>query len=146
MALGRYTSDLEPGDILGPIEYRTSPFVVREYSHSVEIYHEFFQDAADQLVNPMLIHLDKLRLYNRYCPEGAGPHARVHYEFDARFHDVVKVDEPLTVQGVVSERYMKRGREYVKLDMELRSAADGRLLISYTDTVLLSYEKETGHG
>jgi hypothetical protein len=94
----------------------------------------------------MLIHLDKLRLYNRYCPEGAGPHARVHYEFDARFHDVVKVGEPLRVQGVVSERYVKRGREYVKLDMELRAAADGRLLISYTDTVLLSYEKEIGHG
>lgn len=146
MALGRYTSDLEQGDVLGPIEYTTSNFVVREYSHAVEIHHDFFQDAAVPLVNPMLVHLDKLRLYDRYCPEGAGPHARVHYEFDARFHDVVKVGEPLSVQGVVSERYMKRGREYVKMDIEVRSATDGRLLISYTDTVLLAYERENKNG
>src|SRR5688500_14551215 len=110
MALGRFVSDLEPGDVLGPLEYRNSPFVVREYCHANEINHEFFQGADDQLVIPTLIHLDKLRLYRHACPAGTGPHAKIHYEFDATFHDLVKVGELLRVRGVVADRYLKRGR------------------------------------
>lgn len=144
MALGRYVSDLEPGDVLGPVEYTMSPFVVREYCHSVEMHHDFFQRVEDQVAPPTLVHLDKLRLYNHACPEGAGPNARVHIEYDATSHDVVKVGERLRVHGVVRERFLKRGREYVIMDMELRAAGDDRLLISYRDTVMLAYRPVEG--
>jgi hypothetical protein len=142
VAVGQYTSDLEPGDVLGPLEYTLSPFVVREYSHAVELHHDCFQRAKGGIMPPTLIHLDKLRLYRHACPKGTGPHARVHIEYDATFHEAVPVGAKLRVSGKVSERIEKRGRTYVYIDMELRAASDDRLLISYRDTVTLSY-KET---
>src|SRR5204863_4474110 len=54
MTVGRTVSDLEKGDVLGPVEYRVSPFQVREYCHSVEIHQEFFQGGHDQIVSPLL--------------------------------------------------------------------------------------------
>lgn len=139
MAVGGYTTDLERGDRLGPVEYTLSPFVVREYSHAVELHHDIFQRAKAGIMPPTLIHLDKLRLYRHACPKGTGPHARVHIEYDATFHHPVHVGERLRVGGVVSERYQKRGRDYVHIDMELHRASDNTLLISYRDTVILSY-------
>lgn len=54
-------------------------------------------------------------LYRHAYPAGTGPTARVHIEDDATTHDAVRVGEKLRVQGTVSERYAKRGREYVHL-------------------------------
>jgi hypothetical protein len=139
VAVGHHTSDLEPGDVLGPVEYTLSPFVVREYCHAVELHQDCFQGVKDQIMPPTLIHLDKLRLYRHACPLGTGPYARVHVEYDATFHDVVRVGERLRVGGKVSGRYVKRGRTYVHIDMELRRADDDSLLISYRDTVIISF-------
>ena len=44
------------------------------------------------------------------------------------------------MQGKVTERFNKRGRDYVQIDMEVRAARDNRLLVSYRDTVILSYQ------
>jgi hypothetical protein len=143
LATGRYVSDLDKGDVLGPVEYVLSPFVVREYSHSNELHHPFFQGLRDDLVMPpTLIHLDKLRLYNHACPAGTGPDARIHYEYDCTVHEPVKVGAHVAVSGVVADRFTRRGRDTVIIDMELRAVADGRLLVSYRDTVLLAYAKK----
>lgn len=144
MAVGRYTTDLDVGDVLGPVEYTMSRFVVREYCHANELHHEFFQGTEDQVAPPTLVHLDKLRLYRHACPAGTGPTARVHVEYDATFHDEVRTGERLSVGGIVDRRYVKRGRDYVEIAMELRSAEDGRLLISYRDTVIISYKGAEG--
>ena len=140
MAVGQYTSDLERGDVLGPVEYTLSPFVVREYCHAVELHQDCFQSAQGAIMPPTLIHLDKLRLYRHACPRGTGPHARVHVEYDATFHGAVPVGERLSVAGKVSDRIEKRGRTYVHIDMELRAVSDQRLLIAYRDTVIRSYQ------
>jgi len=39
MTVGRYVSDLEPGDRLGPVKFEITPFMVREYCHAVEMHH-----------------------------------------------------------------------------------------------------------
>jgi hypothetical protein len=140
VAVGKYTSDLERGDVLGPVEYTLSPFVVREYCHAVELHQDCFQGTKDQIMPPTLIHLDKLRLYRHACPLGTGPHARVHIEYDATFHEAVHVGDRLRVGGTVSDRYEKRGRDYVHIDMELYRVSDNTLLVSYRDTVILSYK------
>ena len=142
MALGRYVTDLEPGDILGPIEYTVSPFVVRHYCHAVELSHEFFQGIDNQIVPPTLVHLEKLRLYRHACPQGTGPTARVHVEYDATFHDTVRAGERLRVRGEVTERVMKRGREYTCMNIELFRVVDNKLLVTYRDTVLLAYKPQ----
>ena len=142
MSTGRYVSDLDSGDVLGPVEYALSPFVVREYCHAVELHQEFFQGSFDQIAPPTMIHLEKLRLYRHACPAGTGPNARVHIEFDATFHAAVRVGERLRVEGRVSDRYVKRGREYMHLDIELRAVSDERLLMTYRDTVILAYRRQ----
>ena len=142
MSTGRYVSDLDSGDILGPVEYTLSPFVVREYCHAVELHQDYFQGSVDQIAPPTMIHLEKLRLYRHACPAGTGPTARVHIEYDATFHEAVRVGERPRVRGKVSERYTKRGRDYVRLDIELRAAVDDRLLMSYRDTVILAYRQQ----
>ena len=79
MAIGRFVTDLDQGDVLGPVDYVMSRFVVREYCHSVEMHQPCFQGVEGQIAPPTLVHLDKLRLYKHACPAGTGPTARVHY-------------------------------------------------------------------
>ena len=142
MAVGRTVSDLEKGDVLGPVEYRVSPFQVREYSHSVEIHQEYLQGGKDQAVTPMLVHLDKLRLYRHACPQGTGPHARIHIEYDASYHDEVKAGENIRVVGTITDRFLKRGRDYLILDMTWHRVSDNKLLVEYRDTVMLAFKPE----
>lgn len=142
MATGRYTTDLDRGDILGPLEYTLSRFVVREYCHANELHQPCFQERDGQFAPPTLVHLDKLRLYKTACPAGTGPTARVHYEYDATIHAPVPVEVPLRVRGVVTDRYEKRGREYVHMRIDLVTAADERPLITYRDTVIISYQQK----
>lgn len=144
MALGGYVSELDVGDRIGPVEYVMSRFIIREYCHANEIHHEFFQGVHDQIAPPTLVHLDKLRLYRHGCPKGTGPHARIHYEYDATIHDVVRADELLSVSGEVTERYQRKGRDYVIMMIEMRRASDGALLISYRDTAILAYRPTGG--
>ena len=140
MATGRYTSDLDTGDVLGPVEFSLSTFVVREYCHGNEMHHAWFQDTDRPMVPPTLVHLQKLRLYKEACPAGTGPNARVHVEYDATCHDKVHAGDRLRATGRVLQRYLKRGRTYVQMEIDLRSAEDNRPLITYRDTVIISYQ------
>ncbi|MDQ0315797.1 hypothetical protein [Amorphus orientalis] len=139
MAVGGFVSDLDTGDVLGPVDYTLSSFVVREYSHAVEMHNPCFQGSEGQVMPPTLIHLDKLRLYRHACPKGTGPSARIHFEYDAEVFAPVHVGDQLRVSGVITERYQKKGRDYVVLKMELRRAATDELLVRYFDRVILSY-------
>jgi len=139
MATGGVVTDLDVGDVLGPIEYTLSSFVIREYSHVVEMHHEIFQGAEDLVMPPSLIHLDKLRLYNHACPGGTGPTARIHYEYDAEIFVPVRVGDRLVVSGEVKQRYTKKSREYVLMEMLLKRVDTGELLVRYLDQVILAY-------
>lgn len=144
MATGKCVSDLEQGDRLGPVEYTISRFVVREYAHAVELHQDCFQHPEGEIAPPTMVHLDKLRLYRDACPGGTGPHARVHVEYDATVHEEVPAGALLRVDGEVTRRYQKRGRDYVHMEIRMRRAADDHLLITYRDTVILSYAAEQG--
>jgi hypothetical protein len=141
MATGRFVSDLEPGDKLGPVEYVMTPFIVHEYAHGVELDHGwFYGDWPDgHYAPPTLVHTDKLRLFAASCPGGDGPHARLHYEYDATWHAPIPVGTRIRTTGVVAERYERKGRTYIVLTIELRGADDDTLYVSYRDTALLAY-------
>lgn len=141
MAVGRYTTDLDKGDILGPIEYTMSKFVVREYCHANELNQDCYQGKDPQFAPPTLVHLDKLKLYKVACPAGTGPTARIHYQYDATLHAPVPVGVPLRVSGEVTDRYLKKGREYVEMRIDLRTAVDERPLITYRDTIIVSFSQ-----
>jgi hypothetical protein len=143
MALGRYTADLEPGDDLGRLEYVVTPFVVREYCHSVQNDQEILQSDAEgpQHWPVPLVHIDKLRLFARECPGGSGPTARIHYEFRATWSEPIKVGDKVVAVGRVTDRYTRKGRDYVVVEIKLCSAEDGRELVRYQDTALVSYRQ-----
>ena len=145
MALGRYPSDLEEGDDLGSFEYEVTPFVVREYCHSVELHQDAFQEAGQQdgqavQHSPVpLVHIDKLRFFKQACPGGTGPDARIHFEFRAVWCDAIRAGDRIKASARVSRRYQRKGRDYVEIQIELRSAEDGRLLITYQDTAIMAF-------
>lgn len=142
MAIGGYVTDLEDGDVLGPVEYTLSAFVVREYCHAVELHQDCFQRAEDLVMPPTLIHLDKLRLYRHACPAGTGPTARIHYEYDVEVFAPAWVGDRLSVRGEIIGRYTRKGREYLDLEMMLTRVDTGQLLMRYVDRVILAYRQQ----
>ena len=144
MATGGVVTDLDKGDVLGPIEYTLSTFVVREYAHAVEMHHPCFQDDDPMMMPPSLIHLDKLRLYAAACPKGTGPTARIHYEYDCEVFAPVHPGDVVVVSGEVVERFEKKGRDYVAMEMKLHRKADGALLVRYLDHVILAFSQAGG--
>jgi acyl dehydratase len=151
--LGGYISDLEAGDVFEPVEYVLTAFMASEYAHGVEENWEGFQSSrapgGRQIRTPTMIHVDKMRILERNCLRerrvgGAkGPHARIHYEYYARHHSPAYVGERLVVSGRITDKYEKRGREYIDYHLEVRTS-DGRLVTTYTDKTLLRYEPEGG--
>lgn len=142
MSTGRYTSDLDVGDVFAPTAYEVTAFPIREYCHSLELHQEIFQGADRQAWPVPMVHMDKLRFYHNYCPEGSGPNARIHYEFDASWSRRVVTGETLIAEGRVARRYFRRDREYMEVDVELRSAADNEVVVRYKDTTVLSYRRK----
>ncbi len=142
--LGRWVSDLEAGDVLPDVAYQLNPFEVREYCHGVEEVWARFHgpaDQADHVAPPTMVHLDKLRVLDAGCPEGAGPAARLQLEYDAQHLAEVPVGRPLVASGRVEDRVERNGRERLLLVVELRDAATDRLLTRYRDVSLLDYRR-----
>lgn len=143
MTLGRYVSDLQSGDVFEPVTFVITAAVARTFCHGFEETSEWFHAAGTdrpQLVPPTTIHTTKMRLLKKNCPAGDGPFPKLVVEYDATHHGAIPADVPLVASGQVVERYEKRGRDYVHTQVELRLAADGRLLVSYSDRMLLRHE------
>jgi hypothetical protein len=147
--LGGYISDLEAGDVFQPVEYVLTPFMASEYAHGVEESWEGFHSnncpGGRQIRPPTMIHVDKMRILEKNCLKEQrvsgmrGPDARIHYEYHARQHSPAFVGETLIVSGRITDRYIKRGREYIDYYLEVRTS-DGRLIVTYTDKTLLRYK------
>jgi hypothetical protein len=148
MSKGRYTSDLDVGDVFEPMSYEVTPFCIREYCHSLELHQEVFHGGTNgvQAWPAPMVHMDKLRFYHRDCPEGSGPDARIHYEFDATWTDQIKVGDRVIPEGRVARRVTRREREYIEIEVEIRSASDGQVKLRYKDTTVLSYRRKTDAG
>ena len=148
--LGGYISDLEAGDIFEPVEYVITPFMASEYAHGVEENCEWFHSAhapgGRPIRPPPKIHSENNRNHRANCRNeqrgnGAkGPHARIHYEYNARHHSPAFIGERVVVSGRITDKYVKRGRTYIDYYLEVRTA-DGRLVTTYTDKTLLAYER-----
>ncbi|MGE0800603.1 MAG: hypothetical protein AB7G13_10930 [Lautropia sp.] len=146
--LGGFVGDLEKGDVFEPVEYVITPFMASEYAHGVEENDERFHASAGpdgrQIRPPTMVHVDKMRLLEQNCPKEKrmsgqqAPDARIHFEYHARHHSVAYVGERIVVSGMITDRYLKRGRTYIDYAIEVRTS-DGRLITTYTDRTLLKY-------
>jgi hypothetical protein len=132
-------SDLEVGDKLGPSTHVLTPFLIREYAHSVEDISERHQGAAGLIAPPTFLHAEKKRMLEQACPEGIGPTRRMHLAYDAQQHATIAAGTKVQVTGEVTERFIKKGREHVILTMEIRDKKTGQVYTTYTDTSILSF-------
>jgi hypothetical protein len=146
--LGGYISDLEASDVFEPVEYVVTSLMASEYAHGVEENCEWFHSSRTpsgrQIRPPTMIHVDKMRILEHNCLKeqrisGAkGPNARIHYEYHARHHSPAYVGERLIVSGRITDKYVKRSRQYIDYLLEVHTS-DGRLVTTYTDKTLLKY-------
>ena len=145
MAIGRYVSDLDTGDVFEPVTFVITPEVSRRFCHGFEENSDWFHGvgmSSRQYAPPTLIHTAKMRLLKMNCPDGDGPYPRLITEYDANHHRPIPVGEPVVVSGQIAERYEKRGRQYLRTVIELRLESDGEQLITYQDQMLLRFQLE----
>ncbi len=135
-------SDLEKGDTLGPIERTITPFMIREYSHSIEDDADRHQQIDGLIAPPTLLHAHKKQLLEQACPAGVGPHARMHLEYDATQHAVMPAGVTVVIAGSVTDRYERKGQERVTISFEIRDKDSGVLYTRYNDTSLVSFKAE----
>jgi hypothetical protein len=142
MVLGRWVSDLEVGDVLGPVEQVVTPFLLREFAHAVEDSSERHQGADSLVVAPTIVHAHKTRVLDHACPEGPGPTARIHLIYDATYHRMTPTSRALSITAEVAERYSHKGRERLVIDFLVRDRETGEIYTTYRDTSLLGYRQE----
>jgi hypothetical protein len=142
--IGRYMSDLETGDRLGPIEREITPFLVREYAHGAESTDERHLGVDDAVAQPTLYHAHKLGLLHHSCPGGSGPTARMHASYSAQHHAPLPVGAHVRISGEITARYERNGREFVDMTVEIADRDSGQPYATYVDTTLLSYRAGGG--
>jgi hypothetical protein len=143
--LGRWVSDLEVGDVFPTVEYDVTPFMARDYAHSVESDWERFHGpvgGAAHVAPPTLAHIDKLRLLAAASPEGAGPVPRMQLEYAVRHFSAIPVGSRLSLTGHVEQREARRGREHVVITFDVRDALTGELRTRCRDTSILNFVPE----
>ena len=147
--LGKKIADLEPGDELEPVKYLLTDLICAEYAHGNEDPTEYYYSAVApfdrQLRPPTMVHADKLRLLEANAREEqriSGQLAedyRIHYEYHAQHHSPAFVGEEIVVKGRISDKFVKRGREFLAYEMTIETG-DGRLVTTYRDLTLLAYK------
>lgn len=149
--LGGYISDLEPGDVFKPVEYELTAFICSEYAHGNEENCEWFHSARSpagrQIRPPTMVHVEKMRILEENCRKERrvsgenAPDARVHYEYHAVQHSAAHVGERLVISGHIVDKYVKRGRTFLRYHLEVHTS-DGRPVTTYDDETLLRYKTD----
>jgi acyl dehydratase len=139
VVIGATVSDLEEGDVLPAIRYDVTAHVAREYARATEWTLEEFHDAGpESLAPPSLIHALKVRLLDHACPLGAGPQARIHYEYDVVHHRPLRIGQRLRVFGQVMSRSVRRDRHYLTMTIWVHQADDDALVATYRDVSIIA--------
>lgn len=129
------------GDLLPAVEHRLTPFLVREYAHAVEASYEAYHRPSG-IAPPTMVHAHKVRLLDHCCPAGAGPDARLHVGYEADHHRLIPAEVTTELSGRVAERFERRGRQYLVLEIEVRDKRTGEVYTTYRDTSVLSFGRK----
>ena len=104
---------ISPGDRLRPIEYEITPPVHESFLISAaatpELTRLLIDDRGRSVAHPMQTLTDYSALIQqRYGPMGSGLHAR----HESTLLRPIPLDTPLTAEGSVVDKFVKRGRDY----------------------------------
>lgn len=127
---------IDVGTELGPLELEADEHYLRKYGFAVDDPLAWAEPSASPFGEPVVPAAaplaDALRLLNtRFDPnQDVGLHQRE----EAWFHSPIRVGEPLTLSGTITDTYVRRGRGVWVTDAEVRSRSDGRLILRHRAT------------
>jgi len=137
MTIGTTVSELAPGDVLPGVEFEVTSFAAELYRQRTGWPTAGPIEPGEPIAVPPFLHVLKVVLLEHACPAGPGPEPRMHYEFDIDLLAPVRVGAVFKVSGSVPEVYVKRGRRYMVLQIDVHDAQTGAAVAHCRDTSLL---------
>ena len=114
------------GQYFGERELEVTPEMVQHYADSVQDFNPwYFGDSpfGGPVAPPLLLHSEVYRTLDWYLSIFGNLHARQEFELFAP----MMVGDTITTRRQITDRYIKRDREYVVMEASVYGA-DGRLL------------------
>jgi acyl dehydratase len=132
---------MEVGEEFGPIRVAVDDRLLRDFAYSVDDFDPLFlwgDDEGPRVGHPTLLcreARDVISTHYDIASGGAGMHAKHALEV----HACPRVGEAVTVTGRHVEKFLKRGKQYVVLESEVR-AAGGALVLRQRSTHIRALE------
>lgn len=126
---------IEVGEELGPLDLVVDDHYLRKYAFSVDDPLWWNNDGSpfgEPVAPAAALLADALRLLNtRFDPNRD---IGLHQREEAWFASPVRRDEPVRLTGVITDKYVRRGRGVWVTEAEARSLLDNRLLLRHRAT------------
>lgn len=110
---------IEQGEPVGPSEFHITPDVAREYHESIDVSHPRFTSTDSRLVEPSITGRFSFNMLIDAYGQG-----RVHAQQTFDFMNPIYVDDTLTAEGHISDKYVKRGRKFVEATIDFTNDDD----------------------
>ncbi len=131
---------MEVGEEFGPIRVVVDDRLLRDFAYSVDDFAPLFLwgDGGTRIGHPTLLcreARDVIATHYDLASGGAGMHAKHALEI----HACPRLGETVTVTGRHVEKFLKRGKQYIVLESEVR-AADGSQVLLQRSTHIRALE------
>lgn len=140
----RLYAGLQVGQVLGPWETVFTEKDVREYAASIDDENPWYlrrPSLGQPVAHPAMAATFGIPLLQESCSkileEADQPWAGLHAKAEHRYTNPIPIGKRLTVRGKVAEKYIRRDRYYVVVELWVVDE-DERDIVRIKDTILLS--------
>jgi acyl dehydratase len=132
---------MEVGEAFGPLRVAVDDRLLRDFAYAVDDFDPLFlrgDGAEPRIGHPTLLcreARDVIATHYDIASGGAGMHAKHALEI----HACPRIGETMTVTGRHVEKFLKRGKQYIVLESEVRDAA-GALVLRQRSTHIRALE------
>jgi acyl dehydratase len=141
---------IEVGEELGPLRVTIDDHYVKRYAYAVEDYQPWAlrgeSPFGGRIAQAGVLVAPLLRLWNtRYDPNAD---IGLHQKEEIWFESPVHLGEQVLLRGEVTDKYVKRGKEYVVTEAAAYAASDERVIVRHraTEIVEMNSSIELGAG
>lgn len=136
MAQKRPLEEAQVGEELGPIRYKVSEKLVKKSVELVDEPHPWYLSNSPfggPIVPPLIIASDYIRAWSvKFFGEEP-----IHTKAEHHYINPAKVGKELIVTGKVTDRYNKRGRDYLVFETVTKDE-DGLEIVRSKNTLLIN--------
>ena len=137
---GRSIAEAIQGERLEPVEFLATKEMVEMYAVAVDDRHPWYTESSPfngRIAHPTLATTLGYRWREQHFPALGGERGypmQTKVEFE--FYRPMKIGEKVIISGVCSDRYIKRGREYVVFTHDVTDET-GQHVLRYTTEMVL---------